>query len=533
MLSTSISVSVLFLCVTLSMNAQQAVEASADAVVPLIVNFSGVLSDVNNKPATGIVGVTFSLYKDAQGGAPLWTETQNIRPDKFGHYSAMLGSASSQGLPAAIFAVGEARWVGVRVQEQDEQPRFLLVAVPYALKALDAETVGGKPASAFVLANPSVATSTPASTGAAAQRPPRTIVPPVGGSGTAGFLPEWKTGTTLKNSALFENATGDMGVATSTPSQKFEIDQGNALVRGTDNFSKAGDTAFIYVGDTNHPLEAIHSSSGTHSGGLVLGAFKAPQAIYVQDGTGNVGIGSGTTAPAARLAVANTSASAVYAQSASASKIGALIQPTSGLWGDNGGSGNFAIVGTADDGLPLIGINNSPSGNAGMLVEGFDGTNSSGLLVDAYSAGFGGECTIDVNGNLNCTGTITPAVAIDGGKRRVALNSIAATEEWFEDAGSARLSNGVAEIQLEPRFAQTVNSGIEYHVFLTAKGECEGLYTSNETARGFQVHELHHGRSNVEFDYRIMAKRIGHENVRLADRTKEFEMHKPKVEAKR
>ena len=78
------------------------------------------------------MGVTFSLYKDAQGGAPLWTETQNIRPDKFGHYSAMLGSASSQGLPAAIFAVGEARWVGVRVEGQEEQARFLLVAVPYA-----------------------------------------------------------------------------------------------------------------------------------------------------------------------------------------------------------------------------------------------------------------------------------------------------------------------------------------------------------------------------------------------------------------
>src|SRR3990170_1578308 len=34
----------------------------------------------------------------------------------------------------------------------EEQPRILLVSVPYALKAADAETLGGKPASAFVLA---------------------------------------------------------------------------------------------------------------------------------------------------------------------------------------------------------------------------------------------------------------------------------------------------------------------------------------------------------------------------------------------
>src|ERR1041385_3247005 len=33
-----------------------------------------------------------------------------------------------------------------------EQPRVLLVSVPYALKAADAETLSGKPLSAFVLA---------------------------------------------------------------------------------------------------------------------------------------------------------------------------------------------------------------------------------------------------------------------------------------------------------------------------------------------------------------------------------------------
>jgi hypothetical protein len=52
--------------------------------------------------ATGmalVVGLTFSLYRDSEGGAPLWMETQNVQPDSGGHYTVMLGSTTSQGLP--------------------------------------------------------------------------------------------------------------------------------------------------------------------------------------------------------------------------------------------------------------------------------------------------------------------------------------------------------------------------------------------------------------------------------------------------
>ncbi len=43
--------------------------------------------------------------------------------------------------------------MGVSVNGEQEQPRVLLLSVPYALKAADAETIGGLPPSAFVLAN--------------------------------------------------------------------------------------------------------------------------------------------------------------------------------------------------------------------------------------------------------------------------------------------------------------------------------------------------------------------------------------------
>jgi hypothetical protein len=92
-------------------------------------------------------------------------------------------------------------------------------------------------------------------------------------------------------------------------------------------------------------------------------------------------------------------------------------------------------------------------------------------------------------------------------------------ENWFEDAGSGQLHNGAAVVALETEYAQTVNTGIEYHVFLTPKGDCKGLYVSNETGASFEVHELGGGSSAIAFDYRIMARRKGYENIRMADLT--------------
>jgi hypothetical protein len=101
----------------------------------------------------------------------------------------------------------------------------------------------------------------------------------------------------------------------------------------------------------------------------------------------------------------------------------------------------------------------------------------------------------------------------------VKLYGVASSENWFEDFGSGQLSGGSVQIALDPAFVSTVNTGEAYHVFLTPRGECEGLYVGATTASGFEVRELHHGTSNVSFDYRIVAKRLGYENVRLEDVT--------------
>ncbi len=122
--------------------------------VPRLIRFTGVLRDAARKPRTGIAGVLFSIYSDATGGAPLWQEGQNVRLDSQGRYSILLGSSTKEGIPVALFASGEPRWMGVRAMfpDEEEQPRILLVSVPYAMRAADADTLGGWPASAFVKA---------------------------------------------------------------------------------------------------------------------------------------------------------------------------------------------------------------------------------------------------------------------------------------------------------------------------------------------------------------------------------------------
>jgi hypothetical protein len=143
--------------------AQQAGNTAANVqVVPPLIQFSGIAQEESGAPFTGTVRMTFVLYATKDGGEPLWTETQDVPLDGLSHYSVQLGISRPDGVPAALFTTGESRWLGVRIAGQAEQPRILLVSVPYALKAGDAATLGGLPASAFVLAAPAGISTTDA-----------------------------------------------------------------------------------------------------------------------------------------------------------------------------------------------------------------------------------------------------------------------------------------------------------------------------------------------------------------------------------
>jgi hypothetical protein len=53
--------------------AQQTSTTAVSATpVPHLVSYSGILKDGSGKAVTGITGVTFLLYRDAEGGVPVW-----------------------------------------------------------------------------------------------------------------------------------------------------------------------------------------------------------------------------------------------------------------------------------------------------------------------------------------------------------------------------------------------------------------------------------------------------------------------------
>jgi hypothetical protein len=184
-------------------------------MVPRLIWFSGSFHPANRQPIAPVESVTLAVYADEQGGEALWQETQHVAVGADGRYNVLVGSTRAEGLPLDLFTTNAPRWFGVRFNRSDEvdQPRVPLASVPYALKAADADTLGGQPASAYLLA-PTGATATGATSTATGTAQ----------SGTA--LASASTGSVVvgkyldsadTSSALFDNGAGRVGIGTTAP----------------------------------------------------------------------------------------------------------------------------------------------------------------------------------------------------------------------------------------------------------------------------------------------------------------------------
>jgi hypothetical protein len=77
--------------------------------VPRLVQFNGTLKDSAARPISGVTSVTFAVYAEQDGGAALWTETQNVLADSSGQFSARLGTATSGGFASDLIGTGQSR----------------------------------------------------------------------------------------------------------------------------------------------------------------------------------------------------------------------------------------------------------------------------------------------------------------------------------------------------------------------------------------------------------------------------------------
>ena len=220
-------------------------QQASTMAVPNLIRYSGTLKDTQgaaSAPAS-TVGVTFAIYKQQDGGAPVWQETQNVTAAAGGQYSVILGSTTATGLPDDLFSQQEERWLGVQVQGQAEEARVLLVSVPYAFRAHEAETLGGLPASAFVKAAPDANNGTSvnalATNGIAATGPP-----------SAGMTSQQLftcTGCAAGNIPVLTDSTGDF--ASSLMSQAVS---GATVVNDSGSFNLSNSaTGFYQIAGVN------------------------------------------------------------------------------------------------------------------------------------------------------------------------------------------------------------------------------------------------------------------------------------------
>lgn len=94
------------------------------------------------------------------------------------------------------------------------------------------------------------------------------------------------------------------------------------------------------------------------------------------------------------------------------------------------------------------------------------------------------------------------------GKKRV-LFSPEAPEILFQDFGVGKLTNGQAYIQIDPILANNIHIDKKHplKVFIQLEGDCNGVYVTEKTKRGFKVQELKGGNATIDFSWQIVATR--------------------------
>jgi hypothetical protein len=407
LMTIAFAIGILFLGSNL--NAQQPASPSS-AVVPRLVNFSGNATDVHGKAVSGVAGATFAIYKDQYEGAPLWMETQNIHADTEGNYTVQLGAAKSEGLPVELFTTPEPRWLGVRINGGEEQPRVLLVSVPYALKAADAETLGGKPLSAFQLApvasnkNASSQEAQPALTEQSNE-----IVCLSGTACKAKFIPQFSSNggsAKVTDSIISQNGStvGIAGSAAVNGSLTAGSVTGSTGVTGTSSTgadailgqNTAGGIGVHGTASVGGGSPAIWGENFATSGGIADGVHGV---AHSAGSSGVAGVNVGGVGGIAVGGFSTFNGIGIYGQASAGSGTSAAGV---GVWGDTSNFNGYAVFGSAG-GSALDGVHGISSNAFGSGVAGINFGGGDGIFGGQVPGGFAGY----FSGNVNVTGSLS------------------------------------------------------------------------------------------------------------------------------
>lgn len=450
---------------------------AASASVPRLIRYSGTLTDPSGKPLSGPLEVDFAIYQDQADSIPIWQETQSLQLDAQGRYSVLLGATQPDGLPVELFSSSMGRWLGIEAPGAAPQPHVLLVAVPYALKAADADTVGGKPASAFMLsqspgegstaqasaANLSVTSSPTAKASSKADDTPSTTV---GGTGTINFIPMWTSGTTLGNSLLFQIG-GNVGVGTlGLPGARLDAGGTGISIRGTSSgvngtgvlgnatsniglsFGVSGETS-----STSNNAAGVFGHAGATAGQVYgvsgntssTGPFAAAVNGWEGATTGQVwGVSGGTSSTT--NGAAGVSGNANATTGAVSGVTGYAISTTQNASGVSGYEGAttgivFGVSGGANSTTNGAAAVNGYEGAAMGVVFGVSGATSSATNGAAGVNGNASAPTGQVYGVTGYTNSTGPYAAAVNGYEGAATGQV-----WGVNGGTNSTTNGAAGV---------------------------------------------------------------------------------------
>jgi len=247
------------------------IAASAPTAVPTLIPYSGMAIGREGEPLPGETAITFLIFKEEQGGEPVWMETQTVSVDGSGHYQVQLGAGSPGGMPTTTFASGEGRWLEVQIGGQQAKPRVLLASVPYAMKSAEAETLGGLTAQSFVTQAQLAETAKDLSTRVSPLITP--FVTP-SGSGTTNTIPIWTSSTALGNSLMTQSGANiNIGSTTTPASLGVNGNISNSASGTYTNFTSSAYNSLGYGG----PRIAFNRYEGT---------LAAPAAVKLNDTIG-------------------------------------------------------------------------------------------------------------------------------------------------------------------------------------------------------------------------------------------------------
>jgi hypothetical protein len=537
--------------------------AKAEKGTPHEINYQGWLGDKGDTAGvTGDLDMTFRLYDARTAGSVLWNETQNAVTVDKGIFNVLLGSGTP--IPSSIFTGGPL-WLETQVESDTLSPRKKLVSVGYAMKSENADNAIYADTAGYALtADIGVVDSANVATNAwkwntslwGTEYPKANIADSanyVAGANVDGEVAQANKADT----AAYALATGGVADTANYAKDSDKLDGqhasafalvghahthvDSATYADTANYARDSDKVDGYDGsDLLGPrsIDGVSNDGGDIdliAGGSIAitpddlantiiissttdsvayadtagyASSSAPDSDWTVSGndmyssvSGNVGIGTTSPSTTARLRVeANGKEYGIHARGSNGKQAGVYGHAngaTYGVYGRGSGgqiAGVFAWANDADFGLLGMGDTGKEAGVWGW---------ANGATYGVYS-----------EGDMACSGAKPAVVRTSEGPTE--MYCVEATELWFEDFGTGRLTNGQAQIDLARDFLETVTIDADnpMKVFIQLADDCNGVYVKKGLT-SFEIIELGSGTSNASFDYRIVAKRKHYETRRM------------------